>query len=38
MHVEFSGVLANYTIFIWDLKLMSVFYSWNIFSLKVGDI
>ena len=42
MHVEFSGSFPDYTFSLLslfaNLKLVSVFYLWNVFSLQVGEI
>ena len=39
MHVEFSGSFLDYTNFICQFKTDEcAFYSWNVFSLQLGDI
>ena len=39
MHEEFSGSFPDYAIFICRFKTDECsFYSWNVFSLQVGDI
>ena len=37
MHMEFSGSFLTILLLFSNLKLMIVFYSWNVFSLQVGD-